>query len=236
MCQDPVAQGMESDSAGVWSRQGKPLKIVVDISDIFQDLAPVLVAQLQRAGFDASFRMTSDSYSRMTQGQARTFMMGQSGSVREPHFTLSYYHSLVTSGLRAPPPNTSGAGTTTSSTLWWTVWDSRRRGHRRCRPCSARRWISGSASCRRSPSSSGTTACPTTRRTGQAGRLRPIPNAERLLAANVAAGPAEPATGPLNSLEETRMIVDIHTHPLHIASCRQASNPSTTTCGDPTGP
>ena len=109
MCQDPVAQGMESDSAGVWSRQGKPLKIVVDISSIFQDLAPVLVAQLQRAGFDASFRMTSDSYSRMTQGQARTFMMGQSGSVREPHFTLSYYHSLVTSGLRAPPPNTSGA-------------------------------------------------------------------------------------------------------------------------------
>ena len=86
-------KGWRRDAAGVWSREGKPLKIVIDISAIFQDLAPVLVAQLQRAGFDASFRMTSDSYSRMTQGRARAFMMGQSGSVREPHFTLSFYHS-----------------------------------------------------------------------------------------------------------------------------------------------
>ena len=166
-------KGGRRDTAGLWSREGKPLKIVVDISSIFQDLAPVLVAQLQRAGFDASFRMTSDSYSRMTQERARAFMMGQSGSVREPHFTLSFYHSRHIRP-RAPPPNTSGAGATTSSTLWWTAWDSRRRGRHGCRPCSGKPWTSGSASCRRSPLSSGTTACPTTRPTGQAGRLRPI--------------------------------------------------------------
>ena len=53
----------------------------------------MLVAQLKRAGFDASFRMTSDVYTRMTQGMARSFMFGNGGSVRDPYFTLRLYHS-----------------------------------------------------------------------------------------------------------------------------------------------
>ena len=86
-------KGWSRDGEGFWSRDGQRLKIVIDSGEIFQDLTPVLIAQLQRAGFDASFRMTSDSFSRISQGVARAFIMGHPGSVREPHFTLSFYHS-----------------------------------------------------------------------------------------------------------------------------------------------
>ena len=86
-------KGWARDEEGLWVKDEQPLKVVIDIATIFQDLAPVLVAQLKRAGFDASFRMTSDVYTRMTQGMARSFMFGNGGSVRDPYFTLRLYHS-----------------------------------------------------------------------------------------------------------------------------------------------
>ena len=66
---------------------------MIDIFDVFTDLAPVLAAQLTRSGFDSSFRMTSDVFSRMAQGVARAYLMGNGGSVRDPYFTLRLYHS-----------------------------------------------------------------------------------------------------------------------------------------------
>jgi len=78
---------------GFWTRQGKRLRIVIDIFPGFQDLAPVLVEQLRRAGFDADFRSTSDVYTRMAQGEAKAFMNGHGGSVSDPYLTLSFYHS-----------------------------------------------------------------------------------------------------------------------------------------------
>ena len=86
-------KGWARDEEGLWVKDEQPLKVVIDIATIFQDLAPVLVAQLKRAGFDASFRMTSDVYTRMTQGMASSFMFGNGGSVRDPYFTLRLYHS-----------------------------------------------------------------------------------------------------------------------------------------------
>jgi len=86
-------KGWKKDAEGFWSKNGERLKIVIDIFDIFQDIAPVLVAQLEQAGFDADFRMTPDTFSRMAQGTARAFMMGNGGSVRDPYFTLRFYHS-----------------------------------------------------------------------------------------------------------------------------------------------
>ena len=86
-------RGWQRQAEGYWTRDGEPLKIVIDISPIFNDIVPVLVAQLERAGFDADFRMTSDTYSRVSQGTARTFITGHGGSVRDPYFTLRLYHS-----------------------------------------------------------------------------------------------------------------------------------------------
>ena len=85
-------KGWAKDAEGFWSKDDERFKIVVDIFDIFNDLAPVLVAQLERSGFDADFRMTPDAFSRMAQGVARAFLMGNGGSVRDPYFTLRLYH------------------------------------------------------------------------------------------------------------------------------------------------
>ena len=87
---------------GSWTRDGETLKLVIDIFPIFQDLVQVLAAQLQQAGFDASFRQTSDTYTRMAQGTATAFMMGNGGSVRDPYFTLRLYHSRFVAPTGTP--------------------------------------------------------------------------------------------------------------------------------------
>ena len=88
-----IRKGWTRDQDGFWTKEGERAKIVVDIFTIFQDVAPVLLEQLRRAGFEASFRMTADSYTRMSTGDARAFMFGNGGSVRDPYFTLRLYHS-----------------------------------------------------------------------------------------------------------------------------------------------
>jgi peptide/nickel transport system substrate-binding protein len=86
-------KGWALDDEGFWAKDGERMKLVIDIYSIFNDLTPVLVAQLQKAGFDANFRMTPDANTRMAQGTARAFLMGNGGSVRDPYFTLRLYHS-----------------------------------------------------------------------------------------------------------------------------------------------
>jgi peptide/nickel transport system substrate-binding protein len=86
-------KGWAKDGEGFWVKDGERLSVVIDIFGIFNDLAPVLVAQLEKAGFDADFRMTPDAFTRMAQGTARAYLMGNGGSVRDPYFTLRLYHS-----------------------------------------------------------------------------------------------------------------------------------------------
>jgi peptide/nickel transport system substrate-binding protein len=87
------SNGWQLNDDGYWSKDGKAMRLVIDIFPIFNDITPILVAQLQKAGFDTDFRMTSDAYTRMSQGRARAFMNGHGGSVRDPYFTLRLYHS-----------------------------------------------------------------------------------------------------------------------------------------------
>lgn len=88
------AQGWSKDADGFWARNGKRAKIVIDgYVFVFQDVAPVLVEQLRRAGFDASYRSATDCYNRMSTGQAKAFLCGTSASIRDPYATLSRYHS-----------------------------------------------------------------------------------------------------------------------------------------------
>ncbi|HCL28273.1 MAG TPA: hypothetical protein DIC52_07540 [Candidatus Latescibacteria bacterium] len=86
-------KGWAKGEDGIWTKDGEPFKITIDISPGFQDITPVLVRQLRDAGFDANSRMTSDSYTRTTQGIARSYIFGNGGSVRDPYFTLRLYHS-----------------------------------------------------------------------------------------------------------------------------------------------
>ena len=73
-------KGWSRDAAGMWTKNGERFKILIDIFPFFQDLAPVLVAQLRQAGFDAGFRMTTDQLQikRATRGKALRFNFGAS--------------------------------------------------------------------------------------------------------------------------------------------------------------
>ncbi len=96
------SKGWQRIDGGFWTQEGKPLKIVIDIFPIFNDVTPILVEQLHRAGFDADFRMTSDAYTRMALGRARAFINGHGGSVRDPYFTLRLYHSRFVQPTNEP--------------------------------------------------------------------------------------------------------------------------------------
>jgi len=80
-------------SGEFWEKDGETLGMVIDIFSHFQDLTPVLIAQLKKAGVDATFRMTSDFNSRLRQGTARSYLIGNFSSMRDPYFVLRQYHS-----------------------------------------------------------------------------------------------------------------------------------------------
>ena len=97
-------KGWAKDGEGFWARDGARCKIVIDVFAFMMDFAPVLVEQLRQGGFDASFRQTSDAYSRMTSGHAQAFIFGHGGSVRDPYFTLRLYHSQFVQPTGSPTP------------------------------------------------------------------------------------------------------------------------------------
>ena len=92
-------------SGEFWEKDGKPLSMVIDIFSHFQDLTPVLIAQLKKAGIDASFRMTSDFNTRLRQGTARAYMIGNFSSMRDPYFVLRQYHSRFVQPTGEPADN-----------------------------------------------------------------------------------------------------------------------------------
>ncbi len=89
-----TSKGYRKDAEGFWALEGERLKITIDVyPTLFTDFTPVLVEQLRRAGFESNFRSTTDYYTRMTLGTARSFIMGHAASVRDPYFTMRLYHS-----------------------------------------------------------------------------------------------------------------------------------------------
>ena len=87
------AEGYALNGDGFWEKDGQQVDIVIEIFNIFEDITPILVEQLRQAGFNASFRAASDSFNRMSTGEARAFLFGNGGSVRDPWKTLGNYHS-----------------------------------------------------------------------------------------------------------------------------------------------
>ena len=88
-----MSKGWELNGEGFWEKDGEQLSFTIDIFGIFQDFTPILVQQLRNAGFDVTFRMQSDSFSRMSTGEAPAFLFGNGGSVRDPWKTLNNYTS-----------------------------------------------------------------------------------------------------------------------------------------------
>ena len=87
-------KGYKKGNDGFWQdSDGKPFKIVITTFPVLQSICPPVVENLRKAGFDASYHMPADFYSRISQGIAKTFIFGHAASVRDPYRTLDLYHS-----------------------------------------------------------------------------------------------------------------------------------------------
>ncbi|MGH2460887.1 MAG: ABC transporter substrate-binding protein [Chloroflexota bacterium] len=87
------AKGYAKSQGGFWTKDGKQLSLVILISQIMQDITPVVVAQLRKAGFNADFKSPSDVGTLELEGTKDAFINGHGGSVRDPYFTLRLYQS-----------------------------------------------------------------------------------------------------------------------------------------------
>jgi peptide/nickel transport system substrate-binding protein len=87
------SKGYAKDSGGFWAKGGKRLSPVVITFPVEQDVTPVVVEQLRKGGFDASFKMPSNFGTLIFNGDADAFVFGHGGSVRDPYFTLRLYQS-----------------------------------------------------------------------------------------------------------------------------------------------
>lgn len=103
-----VAAGWEKDGDGFWARDGERFPFIIFSLILFQDIAPILVEQLRRAGFDASFRtVVGPEFSEAVYtGNVDAYLFGHGGSVRDPYYTMRLYHSRYSlpTGERATYP------------------------------------------------------------------------------------------------------------------------------------
>jgi peptide/nickel transport system substrate-binding protein len=87
-------KGYTKDSDGFWvGPDGKRFEIVITSFPVLEGICPPVVENLRRAGFDASFDLPPDFFSRMSLGIADAFIFGHAASVRDPYMCLDLYHS-----------------------------------------------------------------------------------------------------------------------------------------------
>jgi peptide/nickel transport system substrate-binding protein len=87
------SKGYTKDSGGFWSKDGNRIAPVVITFPVEQDVTPVIVQQLRKGGFDASFKMPSNFADLIFNGDADSYVFGHGGSVRDPYFTMRLYQS-----------------------------------------------------------------------------------------------------------------------------------------------
>lgn len=96
------SKGYTKDSGGFWSKDGNRLSIVVITFAVEQDVTPVVVQQLRKGGFDASFKMPSNFGDLIFNGDADAYVFGHGGSVQDPYFTLRLYQTQYTAPVGTP--------------------------------------------------------------------------------------------------------------------------------------
>ena len=87
------AKGYAKNQQGYWAKNGTTIPMVIDIFQVFQDITPVLVEQLRKAGFNAAFKEPADASTIEAEGNADAYLNGHGGSVRDPYFTLRLYEN-----------------------------------------------------------------------------------------------------------------------------------------------
>jgi peptide/nickel transport system substrate-binding protein len=96
------SKGYTKDTDGFWSKDGNRLSIVVITFPVEQDVTPVIVQQLRKGGFDASFKMPSNFGDLIFNGDADAYVFGHGGSVQDPYFTMRLYETQFTAPVGTP--------------------------------------------------------------------------------------------------------------------------------------
>jgi peptide/nickel transport system substrate-binding protein len=92
------SKGWVKDGEGFWAKDGQRFPMVVLVSPgFFQDISPVFVTQLRRAGFDASFKSPTNFTELVAQGDADMFIRFDTALYRDPWISLDQYHSRYAS-------------------------------------------------------------------------------------------------------------------------------------------
>src|SRR5207244_11731737 len=88
----------KKDGQGMWTDAGGN-KIAIPIITFPQHpsttpQAPIVTEQLRQAGFDATFQLPADYGARIRTGDAKAYLYGHGGSMREPFSTFDrLYHA-----------------------------------------------------------------------------------------------------------------------------------------------
>ena len=85
-------RGYARAPGGVFARGGEALALPIVTAPEHAAVAGVLVAQLRRAGIDASFTTPPDALGQIAQGVAPAWLWPEGGGVLDPHLTLDRYH------------------------------------------------------------------------------------------------------------------------------------------------
>ena len=86
--------GFEKNSDGYWERDGSEIVCdILGVSDLFDDIGPIMRAQLDRAGIRSSYSKPPDAWGMQTRGEATCALRGHGGSVRDPYYTLNLYRT-----------------------------------------------------------------------------------------------------------------------------------------------
>lgn len=83
--------GYARNAAGLWAKDGNVLSATVETIDVLDAVAPVVAAQLKKAGIDATFRSTPESRAIMRDGKFDLALFGHRGSISDPYATLETY-------------------------------------------------------------------------------------------------------------------------------------------------
>ncbi len=97
------SKGYQKDQGGFWAKDGKRLSMVILLPpSFFLDITPVIVAQLHKAGIDASFKSPTDEGTILSLGQFDATIDGIGASVRDPYLSLSYFQSRYSAPTGQP--------------------------------------------------------------------------------------------------------------------------------------
>jgi peptide/nickel transport system substrate-binding protein len=96
------SKGYTKDQGGFWSKDGNRLSIVLITFAVEQDVTPIVIQQLRKGGFDAAFKMPTNFYDLIVNGDADAYIFGHGGSVQDPYFTMRLYQSQYTAPVGQP--------------------------------------------------------------------------------------------------------------------------------------